>query len=69
MWKVCNNSSHQSWHATKDKFHDLPTYPTINRALVVPNVIVVHNKKKGFSIEGNIDTKILIPYDFAKYFK
>jgi hypothetical protein len=41
----------QYWHATKDKFHDLPTYFTIKRASVVPNVVVVHNKKEVFQLK------------------
>jgi hypothetical protein len=35
----------ESWHVAMAKLHDLPTWPTIDRASVIPRVVVVHNEE------------------------
>jgi hypothetical protein len=42
------------WHATTINFHALPTCPTIDRTLIVFNVVVVHNEEGGLHWHQNI---------------
>ncbi len=41
-----------SWQAILAKLHDLPTQPVIDRANVIPRLMVVHNEKGVFQLKG-----------------
>ncbi len=43
----------ESWHANVAKLHDLPTPPIIDRASVIPRVMVMHNEKGMFQLKGH----------------
>jgi len=47
------------WHVTTAKLHKFPMHLTINRADIVPCVVVMCNKEGIFSIERGVGTKIL----------
>lgn len=47
------------WHVTIAMLHKFPTHLTINRADIVPCVVVMCNKEGIFSIERGVGTKIL----------
>jgi hypothetical protein len=38
----------KSWHVDVAKLHDLLTQATVDRASVIPGVVVVHNEKGMF---------------------
>ncbi len=35
----------ESWHAIVAKLHDLPMWPIINQANIIPSVVFVHNEE------------------------
>jgi len=56
----------ESWHVAMAKPHNLQVGPAINRALVVHGVIV-RVMKRGFSIQGDFNMKILVSEDFVGF--
>jgi hypothetical protein len=55
------------WHVAIAKLHKFPTHPTINRADIVPCVVVMCNKEGIFSIEKGVGTIILTPLEDLFY--
>lgn len=51
------------WHVTIAKRHKFPTHLTINRADIVPCVVVMCNKEGIFSIERGVCIRILTPVE------
>ncbi len=42
----------KSWHAIMAKPHDLLVRPTIDRANVIPGVVIMHNEEGMFQLKG-----------------
>ncbi len=42
----------KSWHAVVAKLHDLLMWPTIDRAIVIPSVVVLHKEEGIFKLKG-----------------
>jgi hypothetical protein len=42
----------KSWHAVGAKFHDLLMWTTIDRAIVIPSVVVLHKEEGIFQLKG-----------------
>ncbi len=51
------------WHVTIAKLHRFPTHLTINRADIVPCVVVMCNNEGFFSIERGVCIRILTPLE------
>jgi hypothetical protein len=42
----------ESWHVIVAKFHDLPTWPAINRTSFILGVMIVNNEEIVFWLKG-----------------